>query len=93
MRTFQLLVFAAFVCGSSASADTIELKTGGRIEGGFKQAAAAGAVIEVGGQAITIAKKLNAIPQRHGAVFTATGSGPICAFSLKPGSPSTLRPS
>ena len=34
-------------------ADTLELKTGERIEGVFKQAGPAGAVIEVGGQPIT----------------------------------------
>ena len=38
----------------SLSGDTIELKTGERIEGTFKQATSAGAVIEVGGQSITI---------------------------------------
>jgi hypothetical protein len=40
--------------GSVASADSIELKTGERIEGAFRQATAAGAVIEVAGQSITI---------------------------------------
>ena len=38
----------------SLGADTIELRTGERIEGAFKQATSAGAVIEVGGQSITI---------------------------------------
>jgi hypothetical protein len=38
----------------SLSGDTIELKTGERIEGAFKQANSAGAVIEVAGQPITI---------------------------------------
>jgi hypothetical protein len=35
-------------------ADTLELKTGERLEGTFKQATSAGAVIEVGGQNITV---------------------------------------
>ena len=39
---------------SSASGDTIELKTGERVEGAFKQADSAGVVIEVAGQSITI---------------------------------------
>jgi hypothetical protein len=42
--------------------DTIELKTGERIEGVFKQASAAGAVIDVAGQPLTIpVEKLKAI--------------------------------
>ena len=42
--------------------DILELKTGERIEGTFKQATAAGAVIEVAGQPITISlEKVKAI--------------------------------
>lgn len=53
----------------------IELKTGERIEGAFKQASAVGAVIEVAGQAITIAlEKVKAI--YFGAAPSATGTGP-----------------
>ncbi len=40
---------------ASVRADTVELKTGEKIEGVFKQAGPAGAVIEVGGQPITFA--------------------------------------
>src|SRR5690242_1229034 len=42
------------ILGSSLIAETIELKTGERIEGAFKQASTAGAMIEVGGESITI---------------------------------------
>jgi hypothetical protein len=45
-----IFLAAWFVC----RADTIELKTGERLEGTFKEATAAGVVIEVGGQAITM---------------------------------------
>lgn len=38
----------------SVDADTIELKTGERLEGTFKQASSAGVVIDIGGQAITM---------------------------------------
>lgn len=51
MRVLILVVVGCL----SASADTIELKTGERIEGTFKQAGAAGAVIEIGGQPVTFA--------------------------------------
>jgi len=55
----------------SLSGDTIELKTGERIEGAFKQATSAGAVIEVAGQAITIPlEKIKAI--YFGAAPSAT---------------------
>lgn len=58
--------------------DTIELKTGERIEGTFKQATSAGAVIEIAGQSITIplekvqAIYFGAVPARQPVV----GSGP-----------------
>jgi hypothetical protein len=53
----------------------IELKTGQRIEGALKQATAAGAVIEVAGQSITIPlEKLKTI--YFGAVPSATVTGP-----------------
>jgi hypothetical protein len=54
MRILQLLALTAFFGCFSALADTIELKTGERIEGTFKQANMASAVIEVGGQSITV---------------------------------------
>jgi len=55
--------------------DTIELKTGERIEGTFKQATSAGAVIEVGGQTITIPlEKVQAI--YFGVVPARTVAGP-----------------
>ena len=63
----------------SLRADTIELKTGERIEGAFKQATSAGAVIEVGGQAITIPlEKVKAI--YFGVV--PTGAGPTAATQV-----------
>jgi hypothetical protein len=59
----------------SLSGDTIELKTGERIEGAFKQANSAGAVIEVAGQPITIPlEKIQAI--YFGAVPARTVAGP-----------------
>jgi hypothetical protein len=42
------------ILASKLTADTIELRTGERIDGTFKQATSAGAVIEVAGQTITI---------------------------------------
>ncbi len=41
----------AFVC--VAKSDTVEMKTGERTDGHFKQATEAGVVIEIGGQAVT----------------------------------------
>ena len=59
----------------SLSGDTLELKTGERIEGAFKQANLAGAVIEVGGQAITIPlEKVRAI--YFGGAPARTGVSP-----------------
>ena len=53
-----LTVFLA----STLSADTVELKTGERVEGTFRQAGASGVVIEVGGQSITLpVEKVRAI--------------------------------
>jgi hypothetical protein len=55
--------------------DTIELKTGERIDGAFKQATSAGAVIEVAGQSITIPlEKVKAI--YFGAAVARTPAGP-----------------
>jgi hypothetical protein len=59
----------------SLRGDTIELKTGERIEGAFKQANSAGAVIEVAGQPITIPlEKIRAI--YFGAAASAIVAGP-----------------
>src|SRR5437660_184124 len=59
-----------------AMADAIELKTGERIEGAFKQASAVGAVIEVAGQPITIPlEKLKAI--YFGAPPSVTSTAPV----------------
>jgi len=53
MRTSILaLALLSLTATASAWADVVELKTGQRIEGTFKQATPAGVVIEVGGQAI-----------------------------------------
>ena len=54
-RARQVVLLSAFVaCGALSGADTVELKTGERIEGFFKRATTAGVVIEVGGQSITL---------------------------------------
>jgi hypothetical protein len=56
--TFKLIrgVFclAAFVVVSSSLADVVELKTGERLQGTFRQATSAGVVIEVGGESINM---------------------------------------
>jgi hypothetical protein len=49
------LIVAVLTLTAALHADTLELKTGEKVEGTFKQAGAAGAVIEVGGQPITFA--------------------------------------
>ena len=51
--TFLMAFAFLIVFISLASADVVELKTGQRVEGTFKQATPAGIVIEVGGQTIT----------------------------------------
>jgi hypothetical protein len=56
--------------------DVVELKTGERLEGAFKQATAAGVVIEVGGQAITMPlAKVKAI--YFGAAKPTAGSAAV----------------
>ena len=61
----------------SLRGDTIELKTGERIDGAFKQATAAGAVIEVGGQPITIPlEKIKAIYFGAAPTRTVTALAP-----------------
>src|SRR5712692_6783873 len=62
----------------SLRGDTIELKTGEKIDGRFKQATSAGVVMEVGGQSITVpiarvrAIYLGAAPTTAKADSTAT---------------------
>ena len=59
-------------------ADVVELKTGERLEGTFKQANAAGVVIEVGGQAINMPlEKVRAI--YFGATPSPQSTGPEIA--------------
>lgn len=48
------LVVLPLLITAAVRADTIEMKSGERVDGAFKHASAAGAVIEVAGQAITI---------------------------------------
>ena len=55
----------------SLRGDTLELKTGERIEGAFKQATSAGAVIEVAGQPITIPH------ERVRAIYFGSAPGPV----------------
>jgi hypothetical protein len=79
MNRIYLLIVLPMLLTFTLRADTIELKTGERIDGVFKQATAAGAVIEVGGQAITIAlEKVRAI--YFGAAPSATVTGPAPAL-------------
>ncbi len=54
-RIFTVFARAALplIVAFALNGDTLELKTGERIEGAFKQATLAGAMVEVGGQIIT----------------------------------------
>ena len=54
MKWMAIVAILSLPDGLSLRADTIELKTGERVEGTFKQATSAAAVIDVGGQPITI---------------------------------------
>jgi hypothetical protein len=75
MKCARVLAVLSSIFALSLRGDTIELKTGERIEGTFKQATSAGAVIEVGGQSITIPlEKVQAI--HFGAVPARTVAGP-----------------
>lgn len=70
----KLGLFALITCGLLA--DTLELKTGERMDGTFKQAGAAGVVIEVAGQPLTVPlEKVKAI------YFGAASPANISAFS------------
>ncbi len=74
MKYLAVLV-VLFFFAPVAESDTIELKTGERIEGAFKQAASAGAVIEVAGQSITIPlEKVRAI--YFGVAPSVSGAAP-----------------
>src|ERR1035438_1810142 len=75
MARMKVLAVLPALVALSLRGDTIELKTGERIEGAFKQANSAGAVIEVAGQSITIPlEKVQAI--YFGAVPARTAAGP-----------------
>jgi hypothetical protein len=75
MKCVSVLAVLSSLFALSLRGDTIELKTGERVEGTFKQATAAGAVIEVGGQPITIPlEKVKAI--YFGAAPTRTVTAP-----------------
>jgi hypothetical protein len=74
MRFLQVLAVLSPLFALSLRGDTIELKTGERIDGTFKQATQTGAVIEVGGQSVTIPlEKVQAI--YFGVVPARTVSG------------------
>jgi len=76
-RMYMLAVLVSFFAGDLRY-DTIERKTGEPIDGVFKQATPAGAVIEVGGQATTIPlEKVEAI--YFGAVTYAVAAGPVAS--------------
>jgi hypothetical protein len=69
------MAFLAVLVVVLGRADTIEMKSGERVDGAFKQASSASAVIEVAGQAITIPlEKVKAI--YFGAPPTQAGAGP-----------------
>lgn len=77
MKCVSVLAVLSSLFALSLIGDTIELKTGERIEGAFKQATAAGAVIEVGGQPITIPlEKVKAIYFGSAPTRTATAPAP-----------------
>jgi hypothetical protein len=72
---YLLTIFLPMLFALGLRGDTIELKTGERIEGTFKQATSAGVVIQVGGQSITIPlEKVRAI--YFGVVPTRTVAEP-----------------
>src|SRR5437016_3288518 len=75
MKSWMGMLIIASLFTVSARGDTIELKTGERIEGAFKQATSAGAVIEVGGQSITIPLE-NVQAIYFGLIPGRPGSGP-----------------
>ena len=75
MKNVRAVAVLPLLFALSLRGDTIELKTGERIEGTFKQATSAGAVIEVGGQPISIPlEKVKAI--YFGAVPSASPTAP-----------------
>lgn len=77
MKCARVLAVLSSLFALSLRGDTIELKTGERIEGTFKQATSAGAAIEVGGQSITIPlEKVQAIYFGAVPARTATSQAP-----------------
>jgi hypothetical protein len=75
MKNVSALAVLPLLFVLSLRGDTIELKTGERIDGTFKQATSAGALIEVAGQSITIPlDRVQAI--YFGAVPVRTAAGP-----------------
>jgi hypothetical protein len=81
LLTFTLVVLSLIASAPAASADVLELKTGERLEGTFKQASVPGGiVIEVGGQVITMPfAKVRAI--YFGAAPTAAPAGSASTVS------------
>lgn len=75
------LAILALLVAASGLADSVELKSGERIDGVFKRADSSGVVVEVAGQQVTIAiDKVRLI--RFGAV-EATASAPPPAAPIK----------
>src|SRR4051794_3386519 len=73
-----LLPLFVLLVAAISNADTIELKTGERLDGAFKQATSAGVVIDVAGQPITITlEKVRAIHFGSAPVQTAVGPTPL----------------
>ena len=73
-KRWSSLTLLLFLSATLSLCDTVELKTGERLEGTFKQANAAGVVIEVGGQALNMPlAKVRAI--YFGAAPSAQGTG------------------
>jgi hypothetical protein len=77
------VIVLALLTALAVAADTLELKTGERIEGVFRQANANGVVIEVGGQAVTMPlEKVRAIyfgPERPAAQASALSAPAVSA--------------
>lgn len=74
MKNVRAVAVLPLLFALSLRGDTIELKTGEKIDGRFKQANSDGAIIEVGGQSLTIPlDKVRAIYLGAGPNATASG--------------------
>jgi hypothetical protein len=77
MPRLSVLAVLPSLFALSLRGDTVELKTGERLEGTFRQASASGVLIEVGGQPITLPlEKVHAIYFGAGKISSVVGPAP-----------------